>query len=439
MPDLAEAYVGVQTFAAAAEWPDDALLFLNSSPPVFGGASFIELIHEDLKRIGNLDPRRIVLEITERADLGLSENLDLRALELRERGFQIALDDVGAGTSGLNRIMSLRPNRLKLDLELISGIDVDPFKQNLIRFFVRFSKLSNMALIGEGIEREEELAMLIELGVTHGQGFYLARPNSELPRIDSRVSRTVISLSRQADARRFEDVTTVRVGALVVAVDTLDQSATIARAHELLTKRLHSIGLVVMDEARCMGWLSGDRVQTMHDQGELDVPIGMAKAMPCPIVGSDMTLAEAMEVSASRTDDENVSPLVVQDEDRIAGIVTPRRLMMAAARSHHHASAHIAPLTGLPGRVLADQWLMDRMKAGDRMNVAFIDLQDFDAYNRSYGFELGDVMLRRLVGQTREQFDESDSTTSLFAHLGEDRFLVAMSDNIQARERRNMG
>ncbi len=423
------------TFSAISDWPDGALLFLNSSPPVFGGATFLELINTDLKTAGNLDAQRIVLEITERADHGLFENLDLRALELREKGFQIALDDVGAGTSGLNRIMSLRPNWLKLDLELISGIDVDPFKQNLIRFFVRFTKLSNMALIGEGIEREEELAMLIELGVTHGQGYYLARPTAELQQLDARKRRTLISLSRQADARRFEDVTTVRVGALVVPSDTCDESRTIAEAHEALTKRRHSIGIVVMNQDRCVGWLPRDQVQRLFEQGQVDTRVGTASVLPCPVVGPDVTLAEAMEISASRTEDEFVLPLVVQVDDRISGVVTPRRLFMAAAHAHHHAAAHIAPLTGLPSRVQADQWLMEGIKAGDHINIAFIDLRDFDAYNRSYGFELGDAMLRRLVGLIRGQFVETDNSARLFAHLGEDRFLLALPDDAYDRLR----
>ena len=75
------------TFAAAAAgWSDDALLFLNCSPPVFGGATFLDLIAADLKRVDGLDSRRIVLEITERADHGEFDNLDLRSLELREQG-----------------------------------------------------------------------------------------------------------------------------------------------------------------------------------------------------------------------------------------------------------------------------------------------------------------------------------------------------------------
>lgn len=421
------------TFAAATEWPDSALLFLNSSPPVFGGSTFLELIDDDLKAAGKLDARRIVLEITERADHGPFENLDLRALELRERGFQVALDDVGAGTSGLNRIMSLRPNWLKLDIELISGIDVDPFKQNLIRFFVRFSTLSNMALIGEGIEREEELAMLIELGVTHGQGYYLARPTEALQQLDAPKRRTLISLSRQAGARRFEDVTTVRVGALVVPADRCDQSGTIAEAHEALTKRRHSIGIVVMNEDRCLGWLTRDQVKVLYEQGQAETRLGMAPVVPCPVVGPDVTLAEAMEISASRTDDEFVLPLVVQLDERISGVVTPRRLLMAAAHAHHHASAHTAPLTGLPGRVQADQWLLEGIEAGDHMNIAFIDLRDFDVYNRSYSFEMGDAMLRRLAGLIRGQFIETDNSASFFAHLGEDRFLLALPDDAYDR------
>lgn len=423
------------TFAAAAGRSDDALLFLNCSPPVFGGSRFLDLIAADLQRIDGLDSRRIVLEITERADHGLFDNLDLRSLELREQGYQIALDDVGAGTSGLNRIMSLRPNWLKLDIDLISGIDVDPFKQNLIRFFVRFSKLSDMALIGEGIEREEELAMLIELGVTHGQGYYLARPDVALQPSDARTRRTVISLSRQADARRFEDVTTVRVGNLAIPVNTCDQSDAIADVYEQMTKRQHSLGAVVFDQNRCVGWLASDRIKAMHAQGETGAPIGTARVVSCPVVGPEVTLAEAMEISASRTDDEFVLPLIVQAADRIAGVVTPRRLLLAAARAHHHAPVHIAPLTGLPGRVQADQWLMNRIKAADPMNIVFIDLRDFDAYNRSYGFEMGDVMLRRLVGLIRGQFVETQDRASFFAHLGEDRFMVALGSDAQDRLR----
>ena len=425
------------TFAAAAAgWSDDALRFLNCSPPVFGGATFLDLIAADLKRVDGLDSRRIVLEITERADHGEFDNLDLRSLELREQGYQIALDDVGAGTSGLNRIMSLRPNWLKLDIELISGIDVDPFKQNLIRFFVRFSKLSNMVLIGEGIEREEELAMLIELGVTHGQGYYLARPDATLPQLDARTRRTVVSLSRQADARRFEDVTTVRVGTLAIPVNTCDQSDAIADVYAQMTKRQHSLGAVVFDQDRCVGWLACDRIKAMHTQGETGAPIGTASVVSCPVVGAEVTLAEALEISASRTDDEFVLPLIVQGADRIAGVVTPRRLLLAAARAHHHAPVHIAPLTGLPGRVQADQWLTDRIKAAaDPMNIAFIDIRDFDAYNRSYGFEMGDVMLRRLVGLIRGRFVEPQDRASLFAHLGEDRFLVALASDGRDRLR----
>ena len=59
---------------------------------------------------------------------------------------------------------------------MISNINDDPFKQNLIRFFVQFARLSNMHLIAEGVEREQELATLIRLGVSHAQGYHLARP-----------------------------------------------------------------------------------------------------------------------------------------------------------------------------------------------------------------------------------------------------------------------
>ena len=116
-------------------------------------------------------------------------------------------------------------------------------------------------------------------------------------------------MSRQADARRFEDVTTVRVGSLATPVDTCEKSDSIADVYERMKKRQHSIGAVVLDQTRCVGWLTSDRINAMYAHGETEAPVGTASVVSCPIVGPEVTLAEAMEISASRTDDESVMAL----------------------------------------------------------------------------------------------------------------------------------
>ncbi len=112
--------------AVSRNWVDGARLFLNVSPSVFLRDGFTNELCRELEREARIDPRQVVIEITERADDEVIADLRSRMQPFRELGFQFAIDDVGAGNSGLNRISRARPDWLKLDRELISNIDDDP-------------------------------------------------------------------------------------------------------------------------------------------------------------------------------------------------------------------------------------------------------------------------------------------------------------------------
>ena len=158
-------------------------LFINVLPsalydPEFQGAS---LVHQ-LDGLG-LQPDRIVLEITESSAI---ENYGVFAEALGEftrLGFKIAVDDVGAGYSGLEKIAHLNPNYLKLDRELIKDIDSSYIRREMARALKAFADKIGSTIIAEGIEREAELKALIELGIDYGQGFLLARPAPGLPAV----------------------------------------------------------------------------------------------------------------------------------------------------------------------------------------------------------------------------------------------------------------
>ena len=95
---------------------------------------------------------------------------------LHARGVRTAVDDAGAGYSGLQHVLHLRPDILKLDLELTHGIDTDPARHALATALIGFAGTIGAVLIAEGIETPAELAVLRGLGVAWGQGFHLARP-----------------------------------------------------------------------------------------------------------------------------------------------------------------------------------------------------------------------------------------------------------------------
>jgi EAL domain-containing protein (putative c-di-GMP-specific phosphodiesterase class I)/ActR/RegA family two-component response regulator len=119
---------------------------------------------------------RVVLELTEHTRVEDYDTL-LEALDgVRCQGVRVAVDDAGAGYAGLTHILRLRPDIIKLDIDLTRGIDADPVRRALAASLVTFGSDIGAAITAEGIETGEECEVLRALGVDWGQGYYLARP-----------------------------------------------------------------------------------------------------------------------------------------------------------------------------------------------------------------------------------------------------------------------
>lgn len=144
------------------------LLFLNVDPHDFSDPAFTEK--------GVTDPSRVVIEITERTAIKDYPKFRERLKTFREHGFRFAVDDAGSGYAGLGSIANLEPDFIKLDISLITGIDTNFIKQNLVQTMVRFANDHGAMVIAEGVERAEEFAAVQELGVHLVQGFFLHRP-----------------------------------------------------------------------------------------------------------------------------------------------------------------------------------------------------------------------------------------------------------------------
>jgi len=161
---------------ALTHLPRSALVFLNCSPSVVQDPRFPRAIVEAVRAVPDLAPERIVLELTERPDACDPESLAEGVRLVREAGFRVAVDDLGAGVNGLGRVVELKPDWLKLDRALTRGIDTDPVRQGLVRHLVAFTREIRVGLIAEGVEHAGELRALVELGVPHAQGYLLGRP-----------------------------------------------------------------------------------------------------------------------------------------------------------------------------------------------------------------------------------------------------------------------
>jgi EAL domain-containing protein (putative c-di-GMP-specific phosphodiesterase class I) len=119
---------------------------------------------------------RVVLEVTERASLSEVTEIRNRVMQLREMGFRIAVDDLGAGYAGLNSFAMLEPDVVKLDMAMVRNIHESATKQKLARSMISVSEEMGMEVVAEGIEYAQELEVLANLGCDLFQGFFFAKP-----------------------------------------------------------------------------------------------------------------------------------------------------------------------------------------------------------------------------------------------------------------------
>ena len=162
--------------ASRAGW--ERLLFINLSAAAVLDTDFLDgqLAREVLDLY--LDPRQVVIEVTERT---YAENQELFAgvlSELRKEGFRIAVDDLGSGYSNLSALVDIRPEFLKFDHLFTKDIHRQRIKQDLLTAILSFALKMETQVIAEGIECEDELEALRRLGVPLGQGYHLARPGN---------------------------------------------------------------------------------------------------------------------------------------------------------------------------------------------------------------------------------------------------------------------
>jgi EAL domain-containing protein (putative c-di-GMP-specific phosphodiesterase class I) len=165
-----------------AERPAGVSLSVNLSAPVLLDPLTLEMFDEQRNLEG------LIVEITEETLVQSDRELRTVIAPLQARGARLAVDDMGAGYSGLRQITTVHPSYLKLDRSLISGIDHDSDRAALVGALVGYSKQVGSLLVAEGIEHSAELRVLGELGVPLAQGFYTGRPGRPWP--DVRVARS---------------------------------------------------------------------------------------------------------------------------------------------------------------------------------------------------------------------------------------------------------
>lgn len=161
---------------AMAQATPGAALFINLHPMDLADESLFDAA-SPLTQIA----KRVVLEVTERAAIEQVDGVERRVSRLREHGFRIAVDDLGAGYAGLSSFALLEPEIVKLDVSLLRDVDQSPVKQKLVQSMTALCKDMGFLVVAEGIETAAERDCVVTLGCDLLQGYLFARPGRPFP------------------------------------------------------------------------------------------------------------------------------------------------------------------------------------------------------------------------------------------------------------------
>jgi len=400
--------------------------FLNVSPSIVDPFLCHGQVHAELASIG-LDQRNIIIEITERESISDYAGFEHRIHQYIERGFRIALSNIGAGHSGLVTWVTCSPHFMKLDIALSRDIHCHPYKQHLVKSLVAFAASLNLALIAEGVESWEELETLARLGVRHAQGFLFARP-ARLPceiTEDMRVElRRLVRQFSYSESDLNESV-----GPLVIRCASIHEGAMRGEDVDRMFHRDHSLDhLVVLRSDKPVGLITRQFYYT-----NTGGPVGyhlfqwqpaerLARQAPL-IVEDSISVTALARLAMERPADELYDPVVVVDRSgRLIGTVTIRQLIMRSNALEVQSAQGASPLTGLPGNRSIERWILGVLDQADAC-VLYADLDRFKEFNDCYGFLQGDEMIRCLAHILSRWVADLPSEARL-GHIGGDDFVV---------------
>ncbi|PKM49623.1 MAG: histidine kinase [Firmicutes bacterium HGW-Firmicutes-7] len=419
----------------AKEMNKNMMLFLNIEPDIIKDVHYRMGYTKELLEMNGLSENNIVLEITERTAITDYEKYIDIIDNYKRQGYKIAIDDVGSGYSGLSRINNTKPEYIKIDMDLIRGINKDSFKQSLLSAMVKFASMTGMRSIAEGIETKEELETIIHLGVHYGQGYFIGRPNAKIIKKLDDIKDYILNTVYKRDKLSAYDIYTCKIGAIAETVKSkhaYDQCYTVK---EYLYKKQCEGVAIVNEYSEPIGlMMKTDLDSKMSTQYGYSIyakrqVLLLMDHYPI-IVDYNTPIKRVSEIVTLRDVDKVYDNIVVTQNGKYYGIVSVRNLLQQITNIETNYARHLNPLTLLPGNKIINSVIAKNISINKKVAICYLDLDHFKIYNDTYGFDNGDKIIKMTARIIEKHVHNYFPFDSFIGHIGGDDFVFMMQDNL---------
>jgi diguanylate cyclase (GGDEF) domain len=411
--------------------PYSKKLFINVNPNVLHDESFQKGLTKEFLNQYQISPNNIIFEITERNIIKDIDGFIAAVNHYKSQNYKIAIDDAGAGYSGLNLISDINPNYIKLDMKLTRDIHEDSLKAALVKGMVELSKISDISLVAEGIETEMELETLVNLGVQYGQGYFIQRPDSQVKDIDPYIVKLINDLNYKKYDALINGMFNMPIENICSKTNTIHPDELVPDVYDIFKRDSSCFGLCVIEGKKPVGIVTKERL-ALKLSGQYGFALYQNKSvshlMDKDFLSVDCKTPVNVVSSAamSREQDKLYDFIVVKKNGKYLGTVTIRDLLKKTTEIEVAAAKHQNPLSGLPGNLVIEQKLHQCVSTSGKYSVAYLDIDNFKAYNDVYGFESGDMVLKLLTSIIVDKTHKDD----FVGHVGGDDFVVIVNDHV---------
>ncbi|MDB6062984.1 MAG: domain/GGDEF domain protein [Verrucomicrobiaceae bacterium] len=410
-------------------------LFLNVSPISLLEKKYQQQMTDWVIRKFGLSSERVVIELSEQYPLDDYVVMRSATAYFREMGFEIAIDDLGAGYAGLRAWSELRPDYVKVDRHFIEQINEDPIKREFLRSILDIAKEMDCKVVAEGIETAAQLSTVQAMGVHYGQGYFLGRPESVPAPAHLLVERiTEVSAPLQRPLRRSQTVAEMVVSSPTIEPWTpLDEVIEIFQANRALSC------LPVVEEGAPIGLIQRQEMLELYTARYSRELYGRRPARffvdkNSVIVGDDRSLEEVSRLMTADGDQPLSQDFIIKRGEKFFGVGKTSTLLRRITEQQIRNARYANPLTLLPGNVPIHEMLDELLERGEPFHVAYCDVDYFKPYNDYYGYSKGDEVIVRLANIAQCVVDDD---SDFVGHIGGDDFmLIFRSADWQQRAQR---
>jgi len=398
-------------------------VFLNVSPDVLLEQS--SKSGETLKYIEQLglQPSQVIIEITENAPTLDYQLLRDATRHYRNMGFEIAIDDLGEGFSGLRLWSEIRPNYVKIDKHFIENIHLDLVKLQFVRSIQEIANKSGARIIAEGIESQAEFMAIRDLGIAYGQGYHIARPNAApLREVPQEIS---LSLARTEGARKHLLQHRATVEQLLKRIPSVEPTCSNADVFRMFEEDMDIYSIPVTQNGTPLGLISR---YTMIDgfarpyRRELYGRRSCEKMMDSSplIVEKSVSLHELSDLILQSKPHHLSVGFIITENGQYIGMGSGHDLLRLVTKLQINAARYANPLTLLPGNVPINEHIDSLLDEDIPFVACYFDLDHFKPFNDVYGYQKGDEAIQ-LTGRL---LTEACGPNDFLGHVGGDDFIL---------------